>query len=222
MVELKRIFENGESILCLDFEGLSTYVDFVSGVLGFRRKFRSSQKQPLAKAVGVSQKSHLSVVDATAGFGSDAFILASLGCKVMALESNHFVYQVLEDGYLRGLKHPEVARILENLKIMQGNAIDYLSKLGSKDQPDVVYLDPMFFDKAKKSAKSPKEMQILQHLLGEPSREDLQSLFDQAKAAAKSRVVVKRPRLSKPLTPAPSFTLPGKSIHFDVYLTNLA
>ncbi len=52
---------------------------------GLRRRVAAGRDQPLARAIGISQ-GRLRVVDATAGFGRDAFVLAALGCQVRALE----------------------------------------------------------------------------------------------------------------------------------------
>ncbi len=38
------------------------------------------------------------VVDATAGLGRDAFVLASVGCRVRMLERNPVVAALLDDG----------------------------------------------------------------------------------------------------------------------------
>lgn len=84
---------------------------------------------------------------------------------------------------------------------------------------DVVYLDPMF--REEKSARSRKEMQHLQALL--PPEDETQSaeLLFLAQQIAGKRVVVKRPLHAPELAedPAPSHTLKGKSVRFDVYLT---
>ncbi|WP_445775347.1 class I SAM-dependent methyltransferase, partial [Shewanella sp.] len=61
-------------------------VDFVSGAVAHRRKFGGGRGQSIAKAVGLKQGVTPTVVDGTAGLGRDAFVLASLGCKVIMVE----------------------------------------------------------------------------------------------------------------------------------------
>ncbi|GHM54843.1 hypothetical protein ECZU51_35130 [Escherichia coli] len=52
----------------------------------------------MAKAVGIKGDYLPDVVDATAGLGRDAFVLASVGCRVRMLERNPVVAALLDDG----------------------------------------------------------------------------------------------------------------------------
>ena len=73
----------GRLILCCCDKKLkqNIYVDFTRGPVAHRRFFGGGKRQLLVKAVGRHEmQGSLSVLDATAGFGQDAFILASLGC----------------------------------------------------------------------------------------------------------------------------------------------
>ena len=49
-------------------------VDFLSGPLLYRRKYGGGFGQLLARAVGVKPNKQLTVIDATAGLGRDAFV----------------------------------------------------------------------------------------------------------------------------------------------------
>ncbi|MCX2957807.1 MAG: class I SAM-dependent methyltransferase, partial [Serratia symbiotica] len=62
------------------------YVDFVSGTLAHRRRFGGGRGEAVARAVGLKGSELPDVVDATAGLGRDAFVLAALGCRVRMLE----------------------------------------------------------------------------------------------------------------------------------------
>ncbi|NQD77499.1 class I SAM-dependent methyltransferase, partial [Pseudomonas sp. CM27] len=53
-------------------------VDFVDGQAAHRRQFGGGNGQMIAKAVGIAQGVRPQVLDATAGLGKDAFVLASL------------------------------------------------------------------------------------------------------------------------------------------------
>ena len=64
------------------------YVDFVGGAMAHRRKFGGGRGEAVAKAVGIKGDYLPDVVDATAGLGRDAFVLASVGCRVRMLERN--------------------------------------------------------------------------------------------------------------------------------------
>lgn len=162
----------------------------------------------LAKAIGVKKDAGLAVLDATAGLGRDAYSLAALGCRVTAMERSPIVAMLLRDALYRAAEDPAVTRILPLVG-------DCREEMAAR-RYDVVYLDPMFPERGK-AAKSKKEMQYMQALLGD---EDSTDLLAPALACATRRVVVKRPIHAPPLEPAPkpSHTHKGKSVRFDVYL----
>ncbi len=56
-------------------------VDFVAGKAAHRRRFGGGRGQLVAKACGLSKGVTPCIVDATAGLGRDAFVLASLGAR---------------------------------------------------------------------------------------------------------------------------------------------
>lgn len=66
----------------------------------------------IAKAVGIQQGVRPRVLDATAGLGKDAFVLASLGCEMSLIERQPLIGALLEDGLARGLDDFEVAPIV--------------------------------------------------------------------------------------------------------------
>ena len=66
------------------------------------------------------------------------------------------------------------------------------------------------------TAKSPKEMQLLQELLGPAADEG--DLFEAARAAATRRVVVKRALKSPPVADGVSHAFAGQSVRYDVYV----
>lgn len=158
-----------------------------------------------------------SVVDATAGFGQDAMLALALGCTVTAVERSPVVAALLQDGIERAEREDESVRAkLSGLTVAQADAVEYLRSLTPASAPDVVYIDPMF-DKPKKTAKSPKEMQLLQELLDAPKASDTLALLNAALAAARKRVVVKMPLKGKALKASPSHSYKGQSIRYDIY-----
>ena len=60
--------------------------EFAEGSVDHRRKFGGGKGQMIAKAVGVKAGVYPRVLDATAGLGKDAFVLATLGCHLQMLE----------------------------------------------------------------------------------------------------------------------------------------
>lgn len=200
--------------------GKPYYLDFSSS------SWRARFERPLARshifrrALGSSGGM---LVDATAGFGQDAVMALTLGFSVTAIERSPVVHEVLQDAIARaGAGEDEILRpALQRLRLICGEARELLRELS----PDVVYLDPMF-EKPKKSAKSPKEMQLLQELLS-PAPSSVAAaavaaeegeLFAAAWEAARHRVVVKRPLKARALKAGPTHSYKGQSIRYDVYV----
>jgi 16S rRNA (guanine1516-N2)-methyltransferase len=108
-----------------------------------------------------------------------------------------------------------LAQLLANMALIASDSQDYLVTVAEDDRPDVIYLDPMFPDRSK-TADVKKEMRAFHLLVGKD--EDADALLDKALAAARYRVVVKRPRKSPFIAErAPSYQLEGKSSRYDIY-----
>ncbi len=193
-------------------------VDFVSGASAHRRKYGGGKGQSIAKAVGLSGAYKPTVLDATAGLGRDAFVLATLGCDVTLIERHPVVYLLLKSGLQCAQGEAEIADIMARMRLLQGNSIELLANwpASGADQPDIVYLDPMF-PHSTASAEAKKEMKLFRSLVGADLDED--ELWAQADAIARCRVVVKRPAKAPPLAgKAPSYSLVGKANRFDIYV----
>ncbi len=194
-------------------------VDFVEGGVAHRRKFGGGRGQSIAKAVGLKSGASPSVVDATAGLGRDAFVLASLGCQVTMLERHPVVAALLADGLQRAQQDAEIGEWMrDRMSLRAGSALENLQQLGFT--PDVVYLDPMFPHR-QKSALVKKEMRVFQSLVGPDL--DADALLPAALAVAGKRVVVKRPDYAGYLNDkTPSMSIETKSNRFDVYVVSNA
>lgn len=189
-------------------------VDFVEGAVAHRRKFGGGSGQMIAKAVGVQPGVRPRVLDATAGLGRDAFVLASLGCDMTLIERQPLIAALLEDGLTRGRLDPETAPIVARMQLLQANAIERMSAWAG-EPPQVIYLDPMFPHRDK-SALVKKEMRLFRPLVGDD--QDAPALLEAALALASHRVVVKRPRKAPVVEgPKPSYALEGKSSRYDIY-----
>ena len=189
------------------------FVDFASGAVAHRRKFGGGKGQSIAKAVGIKAGVELHVIDATAGLGRDAFVLASLGCKVDMVERSSIAAALLQDGLERAYLDSEIGEWMQQrMRLTHASGYEYLQN----NQADVVYLDPMFPHK-KKSALVKKEMRVFQGVVGADL--DADDLLDVALAAAKYRVVVKRPDYAPFLNDKkPSMSINMKNNRFDVYV----
>ena len=189
-------------------------VDFVEGAAAHRRLFGGGSGQMIAKAVGIQSGVRPRILDATAGLGRDAFVLASLGCEVSLIERQPLVAALLEDGLARAARDPEVAAIVAQMRLLTGNAVE-LMRTWQDEAPQVIYLDPMFPHRDK-SALVKKEMRLFRPLVGDDL--DAPALLEAALALASHRVVVKRPRKAPCIDgPKPSHQLEGKSSRYDIY-----
>jgi len=190
------------------------FVDFVSGAMAHRRRFGGGRGEAVAKAVGVKSGYLPDVVDATAGLGRDAFVLAAIGCRVRMLERHPVVAALLDDGLQRGYQDAEIGGWLrERLTLIHAPSAQALGDI--TPAPDVVYLDPMY-PHWQKSAMVKKEMRVFQSLVG--ADEDADALLEPARRLAKKRIVVKRPDYAPPLAGvATQSAVVTKSHRFDIY-----
>lgn len=186
-------------------------IDFCQGKLAHRYTQGIGKREPLARAVGVKANYQPHVIDATAGLGRDAFILACCGCQVTLLERNPNVAEQLAIALQRAEKIENRQDIIQRMQLVKQDAIEYLRQYHA----DVIYLDPMYPHR-KKSALVKQEMRLLREIVGDD--EDIEQLFKQAMQSAKKRVVVKRPKLAPPLAKhLAHHKIIGKTTRFDVY-----
>lgn len=190
-------------------------VDFVSGKAAHRRYYGGGKKQPLVRAVGLKGSVTPYILDATAGLGRDAFVLATLGCRVHLVERSKVIGALLENGLSRAKADPEVSPIAQRMSLSIGQAAEVMRTLPDAERPDVVYLDPMY-PHGNKSALQKKEMRLFRVLVGDD--EDSSELLDISLECAKGRVVVKRPRNAPFLgEKRPSAKVQSKNTRYDLY-----
>ncbi|WP_432721799.1 class I SAM-dependent methyltransferase [Jeongeupia wiesaeckerbachi] len=208
-------FEDGRLSLQQTGDRARVCVDFVDGASAHRRKFGGGRGQPVAKAVGLKGGATPAVLDATAGQGRDAFVLASLGCSVTLIERSPVAAALLDDGLRRAALDADTAEIAARMTLIHADSLQWLLAAAAKSF-DVVFLDPMFPEPDKR-AKSKKEMAMFQALIGGDT--DADALLSPARHIARQRVVVKRPRHAPWLAEVkPNFDYPGESTRFDAYL----
>ncbi len=194
------------------------FADFVGGKAAYRRHQGIGVRQPIARAVGIKSGKLPTVIDATAGLGQDALVLATLGCEITLIERSPIVAALLSDALERALAEAETASIVARMRLVQADACDYLMTLDKSQRPDVIFLDPMF-PGHNKSALVKKEMRLFQQLPG--SKDSADSLLPIAQQVATRRVVVKRPARAPWLADIkPSLAIHSPKMRFDVYLCN--
>lgn len=229
---LKQVFKQhapAGAALVLEPEGLGLYaldmpgsgavrINLAEGALGWRLAQQRARQEMIVKACGLLKADHpLRVFDATAGLLRDASVLASAGAYVQVAERSPVIAALVEDGLQRATAYAEITELLSRLSFVPGDSLQLLQDLAQAEQrPDVVCLDPMFPHRDK-AALVKKEMRVFRAVVGEDA--DADALLVPALAAARKRVVVKRPRLAPWLAQAkPSLTMEGRSGRFDVYL----
>ena len=158
------------------------------------------------------------VLDATAGLGEDAWLLARLGCSVTAVERDPIVFALLEDAHARASRseHVDLREAAGRITLIHADALDVLHETVSRHASDVIAIDPMF--PAGRKTTERKALRVLRRITAEPSKTDEVGLLHAARRVATRRVIVKRPRLGPAITEEPpTHRVGGKAIRFDVY-----
>lgn len=201
--------------LCLVEERKQTMeirVDFTS--TSWMRRLQKVRKEQLIQAMGRTVPEKTSILDATGGLGRDSFLLAAAGFNIRVFERNRVLAALIADG-LRRAERAETIEIGNRIHLDCTDACKYLET--HRTSADIIYIDPMFPPK-KKSAMVKKELQIIQQIVG--IENDYDALFKMALQSAANRVVVKRPGNGPWINSLrPSYSLQGKTIRFDIYLT---
>jgi 16S rRNA (guanine1516-N2)-methyltransferase len=188
--------------------------DFTGGAVRHRFRFGGGRGQALPKAVGMKGGRTPMVVDATAGLGRDAFLLASLGAEVTLIERSPEMHRLLAEGLERARKGGgDVAEVISRMTLLHGDARDLLSTLS----PEVVLVDPMH-PARKNSALVKQEMRLIREIVG--TDEDSAELMREALATASKRVVLKWPLRADPMVGigSASHQIAGKSTRYDVFM----
>jgi 16S rRNA (guanine1516-N2)-methyltransferase len=190
--------------------------DFVGGAVGYRFRAGHARGHPLARATGVTRHETAPphVVDATAGLGRDAFLLASLGARVTLIERSAEVHGLLQAGMAAAREAGgEWAAVIGRMTLVLGDARDLLPGL----RPEIITVDPMHPPR-RGTALVKKEMRILREAVG--SDADALQLMGVALASATKRVVLKWPLRAPALPglPKPSYQVAGKTVRYDVFL----
>ena len=174
-----------------------------------------------AKIRGAGDAS-LTAVDATAGLGEDALLLAAAGFSVTLFERDATIAELLQGALQEALvsSNKRLSEAAARMHLITCDATEALTQLqtvaGLTSPPDVVYLDPMFPAK-RKTAATNKKMQLFRSLEQPVSDEEAAKLLAAAIAAGPRKIVVKRPLKGPHLAGVrPSHSLSGKVVRYDV------
>ena len=229
---LKLIFSGGLWRAHLPDGKTVVAVDFTDAKLLARIKPANLASEHVVRAILGRKKTTqaLNVLDATAGFGQDSFLLAASGCQVIMVEQvpllHYFLRQAIDfscrdvDSQANG----QAIDVLNRLELIYGNSID-LMKSWDRPQPDIIYLDPMYAQEhdgkgLKKSAAVKKNMAFLQVITQQQHGINLsgRGMLEAALDLAGSKVVVKRaPNAPYLDNKKPASSIVGKAARFDIY-----
>ena len=202
-------FSNDNGLFLTHPDFLPLQVDFLSNKLQHRTK-HSALSEMVAKACGAKHKPR--VLDLTAGLGRDAYLLASLGCRVSMVERNPIMHALLKDGLRRLKIHDpliELSLLFQDSQTLKSTDFD------ENHFPQVIYIDPMHPHR-EKSALVKKEMRILRDLVGDDYDKD--NLLAHAFSMNAKKVVVKWPlKAILPIKRKPTGSIKGKSTRFDIF-----
>ena len=188
---------------------------FIEGPILHRLKYGKGRGQNLAKAVGFKFNKNRTIIDATAGLGYDAFILASLGANVTLIERSEKIYDLLKAAISEAkLYGGDISKIVNRMNLLFGDSKDILPNIA----PEVILIDTMYKDR-KKSALVKNDMRLVREVVGSDS--DHVELINVALNNASKRVVIKQPRYAETLDNIKgcSHQILGKTIRYDVYVT---
>ena len=196
--------------LYLERDGLSLRGDFAAMLPRLRPNALNGEM--LVKAARLKGfEGTPTAVDATAGLGEDALLLAAAGFSVTLFERNPVIAALLRDALVRAAEVPELREIVGRMTLREGDSIRGLREL--ETPPEVILLDPMF-PARRKSGLIGKKLQLLQRL--EAPCADEAELLDAAIAAGPRKVVVKRPLKGPNLADRkPAYSIRGKAVRYD-------
>ena len=175
------------------------------------RRRAVQRNQGLLKACNTRRRDIRSVLDLTAGWGRDSFLLAASGHQVTLVEQQPLIAACI-DFLLQIARADDPDSPCHRMRLLTG---DGRAVLQSGETADCLYLDPMF-PPHKSGARPGKELQLLQQLT---ANRNVEGLFRHALAADTRRVVVKRPLHAPPLAgEPPDLNHREKTVRFDIYL----
>ena len=202
--------EDGLALVQGDLKMRGDFTDMVSRV-----RPTALSKELIVRAAHIKDMSGFPLaVDATAGMGEDALLLALAGFRVILYEQDPVIAALLRDALRRGEDCPPIAAAIGRMQLREEDSIKALPEL--EERPALVYLDPMF-PKRSKSGLIKKKFQLLQQLESPCASED--ELLDAATASGAGRILIKRPAKGPYLAGRkPNLSFEGSVVRYDCIL----
>tara|TARA_B100001778_G_scaffold334417_1_gene345685 strand:+ start:2829 stop:3533 length:705 start_codon:yes stop_codon:yes gene_type:complete len=148
--------------------------------------------------------SYKKIIDCTAGFGRDGFILSNMGYNVTMIE-NSPVVSIL-------LNHAVKTDNSKKIRFFHGNSYDFLAN--TQESFDYAYFDFMF-QKTKTSSLGSKHDETLKKIaFFEKNIDDLISI---ATNKCGQRVVLKEAAHSNMRLPKPNYCIKTKLLNYNIY-----
>ena len=180
-----------------------------------QRKNYSLRSEPFYRSLALKGKEKV-IWDATGGTGKDAILLLAFGARLVVFERNLAIFILLEDALRRANNNAGFPA--SRISIGYGDPRDS----ASSGPPDIIYYDPMYPEKKKKSALPRIEMQIFSELVGGDNIADEIDFLNWSLLNAKERVIVKRPLQGNIIGEVRlSATYKGKTTRYDMYRCGL-
>ena len=155
----------------------------------------------------VFSQSNSAILDCTAGFGRDSFLLDSMGHDVTMIENSPIVAMLLKNALRRSNNI--------NIKLFFGNAYDYMKH--SNEKYDYIYIDFMF-EKLKNKSLSSKNDETLKMISFNDN--DKNKIIQLAQSVSNKKVIVKEPRNTVSGILKPNYIIKTRLLKYNIYLRN--
>ena len=178
-------------------------IDFLNQSFIKKIDQRLSQNEIFLK---IFQKKNSKILDCTAGFGHDSYLLRSLGFNLVMIEKSPIISLML--------KHAVEKIQKSKFYLYHGDALDFLNHTDVVF--DYIYFDFMFNRNKNKSLSSKNDEALKILAENDNNREEL---VDLAITKCREKVVVKGPiRGSNEIKLKPSYSITSKLLKYDMYL----
>lgn len=200
-------------------------IDWTSPSL-LKRFAQTSYKEPLIQAMVSKNKKFHTLMDMTAGLGTDSFIASKFFENVILIERQPLVHLLLCDALRRALVHDKAKKFAQKVTLICADAKDIISACANAPKeigfpsPDVMYFDFMFENK---KTQSSKQMELLRMLeaLEVFEGDDVGKVLQSATAIESlSRIVLKAKELSESVSITPHQIHKGKVVNYYHFLIN--